>query len=259
MGQWTAYQRAADQRTDGATEAAADRRAMSTLLSLVTAIAVLTVVTGGTLIVVEDAFRETERGDAERAVALQASERLVAADGPVADSPNLLQSDGLDDLNESDLRGLGASDRFAMAVSVDGTRRADVGNPGTGHVIRRIVLVEHTQRVQRTPPVSAQEGHEVTLPVRTEQIGLALDPPNGTTVTAVRSDGRVVLENGSGLAGTHEFATAQYSTLHLTFDTEGPLRTGDVEVEYSATSREKAILAVTVDDATTASAEGEAA
>lgn len=243
-------------RADGTSRG---QRAMSTLLSLVTAVAVLTIVTGGTLVVVEDAFRDTERGDAERAVALQASERLVAADGPIAQRQNVLENDSLAVLNESDLRSLGASDRFAMAVTVDGTQRAAVGDPGPGHVIRRIVLVERTQRVQRTPTVSAQEGHEVTLPVRTEGVELTLDPPESTTVTAVRSDGGVVLQNESGLAGTHEIATARYSTLHLTFETEGAITTGDVEVEYSATSHEKAVLAVTVDDATVARTGGEAA
>lgn len=243
----------------GEGSAGGGRRAMSTLLSLVTAIAVLTVVVGGTLIVVEGAFRDAERGDAERAVALQASERLVAADGPVAERPNVLATDSLAALNASDLRDLGASDRFAMAVTVDGVDRATVGGPGPGHVIRRIVLVERSQRVQRSPPVAAQEGHEVTLPVRTEQFTIDLDPPEGTTVTAVRSGGRIVLENESGLAGSHQIATARYSTLHLAFETEGPLSTGDVELAYDATSREKAVLAVTVDDATTGSAGGEAA
>lgn len=234
-------------------------RATSTLLSLVTAIAVLTVVTGGTLIVVEDAFRDTERGDAERAVALQASERLVATDGPIAERPNVVNESRLEALNESDLRAVAASDRFRTAVSVDGVEQASVGDPGPGHVVRRIVLLEQTERVEREPPVTTQEGYEVTLPVRTDEIELTVDPPPETAVTTVRSDGRVVLQNESGLAGTHELRTARYDTLRLTFETTGPLDDGDVAVAYGATTRERAVLAVTVDDRQSTRAGGEAA
>lgn len=234
-------------------------RATSTLLSLVTAVAVLTIVVGGTLVVVEDAFRDRERGDAERAVALQASERLVAADGPIADRPNVVNQSALATLSAADLRTVGASDRFRMAVTVDGSRRATVGDPETGHVVRRIVLVERTERVERQPPLAAQEGYEVTLPVRTDSLELTLEPPAGTTVTTVRSEGRVVLHDESGLAGTHALETARYDTLRLTFETTGPLADGDVSVAYETTTREKALLAVTVDDARRSRTGGEAA
>lgn len=245
--------------SDGGDAGRASGRAMSTLLSLVTAVAVLTIVTGGTIIVVEDAFRDTDRGDGERAVALQASDRLVAPDGPLAERSNVILADELAELDESDLEALGGGGRFAMAVSVDGERHASVGELGTGHVIRRIVLLEERRAVDRTPTVAAQEGHEVTVPVRTADVDLELDPPPGTTVTAVRSDGHVVLQNASGLAGTHSIDTARYDTLALTFETEGPLSTGDVHVAYDATQREMAILAVTVDDETRAGPRGEAA
>lgn len=229
----------------------------STLLALVTAIAMLTVVTGGALVIAEDAFRETARGDAERAVALQASERLVAAGGPLAHRPNVVDAARLDELNASDLRALGATDRFAMAVTLDGRELASAGDPGDGHVIRRIVLVERRETVTRTPTVATQGGHEVTLPVRTDEVGLTIDPPSGTTVTTVRSDGRVLLYDESGLAGSHRVRTPRYETLRLTFEAEGPLGTGDVEVTYEATTRERAVLAVAVSDRQRATGGGE--
>lgn len=237
---------------------AASARGLSTLLSLVTAIAVLTVVTAGTLIVVEDAFRDTQRGDASRAVAIQVSDRLVAPDGPIADRPNVLDAEAVDALAEDDLEALDASDRFAVAVALDGERLASVGDPRAGHVVRRIVLVERSQRVTRTPPVSAGTGHEVTLPVRTDAVNLTLDPPAGTNVTTVRSDGRVVLHDPDGLEGTYRVRTARYDTLRFAFETDGgQLSTGDVAVAYESTSREKAILAVTVSDRTSARPGGE--
>lgn len=232
-------------------------RGMSTLLSLVTAITVLTIVLAGTLIVVEDAFRDTRRGDAQRAVAIQASDRLVSADGPSADRANVLNASALEDLDAADLRALGASDRFEVAVALDGDRIAAVGDPDGGHVVRRIVLVERSERVERTPDLDGAD--EATLPVRTDEIELELAPPPDTTVTEVRANGRVVLANQSGLAGSHDVETARYETLTLSFDANGSLSTGDVAVAYAATSRERAMLAVTVRDTTAAAAQGESA
>lgn len=239
-------------RPDGAGSA----RGLSTLLSLVTAVAVLTVVTAGALIVVEDAFRETQRGDGERAVAIQVSDRLVAPAGPIAERPNVLDAEALDALSADDLRALAAGERFEVAVALDGERRAAVGDPRTGHVVRRIVLVQRSERVERTPPVSTS-GSDVTLPVRTDAIEVTIDAPANTTVTTVRSDGRVVLHDPAGLNGTHSVETARYDTLRLAFEGEGPLETGDVEIAYESTSREKAVLAVTVDDTRSATWGGE--
>jgi hypothetical protein len=97
-------------------------RGLSTLLSLVAAITVVTIAFAGTMVIVEDAFRETRRGDAERAVAIQASDRLVAAGGSIGEAPNVVNVSELAALSAADLRQIGASDRFAMAVAVDGTR-----------------------------------------------------------------------------------------------------------------------------------------
>lgn len=221
-------------------------RGMSTLLSLVTAITVLTIVLSGTLIVVEDAFRESQRDDVERAVAIQTSDRLVSAGGPIADRSNVVNASALSGLDAAALRALGAGDRFEVAVALDGDRLVAVGEPAGGHVVRRIVLVERTERVTRTPTLGGAD--EATLPVRTDAVELTLTPPANTTVTAVGANGRVVLANPSGLAGTHTIETARYETLTLSFPANGTLDTGDVTVAYGATNRERAMLAVTVDD-----------
>lgn len=232
-------------------------RALSTLVSLVTAVAVLTVVTAGALIVVEDAFRETQRGDGERAVAIQISDRLVASAGPMAERPNVLDAAALDALSEADLRALGAGERFDVAVAVDGERRVAVGDPRSGHVVRRIVLIERSERVERAPPVSTRAGDDVTLPVRTDEIEVTIEPPANATVTTVRSDDRVVLHDPAGLNGTYSVETARYDTLRLAFEGDGALETGDVVIAYESTTREKAVVAVTVDDTRSATWGGE--
>lgn len=233
------------------------RRGTSTLLALATAITVLTIVLAGTLLVVEDAFRDTKRGDAERAVAVQASDRLVSADGPIADGPNVVNASELAALDAADLRAIGASDRFEVAVALDDERVAAAGDPDGGTVVRRIVLVEETERVERTPDLDGAD--EATLPVRTDELELSIAPPPNTTVTAVRANGRVVLANPGGLAGTHVVETARYETVTLAFEANGTLSTGDATVAYGATDRERAMLAVTVEDATVATARGASA
>lgn len=232
-----------------------DDRGLSTLLSLVAAITVVTITLAGTMVIVEDAFRDTRRGDAERVTAVQASDRLVAAGGPIAVSQNVVASDALDSLSAADLRQLGASDRFAMAIAVDGERIAAVGDPGSGHVVRRIALVQSSERVERTPVLVGVDP-DVTLPVRTDAIELTIDPPPNTTVTEVRSGDRVVLADGGGLDGSYDVQTSPYRTLSLAFETSGPLDTGDVAIAYESTNTERVILAVTVDDAERASGGG---
>lgn len=223
-------------------------RGLSTLLSLVAAITVVTIAFAGTMVIVEDAFRETRRGDAERAVAIQASDRLVAAGGSIGEAPNVVNVSELAALSAADLRQIGASDRFAMAVAVDGTRVASVGDPGEGHVVRRIALVQSSERAERTPTIVGGNDPSLTVPVRTETVELTIDPPVNTTVTEVRSDGRVVLADPAGLDGTYDVETSRFRTLAFEFETSGPLATGDVTVAYRSTERERVILAVTVDD-----------
>lgn len=231
------------------------RRGLSTLLSLVTAITVLTIVLAGTLVVVEDAFRETRRGDAERAVAIGASDRLVAADGPLADRANVLNASALAAVDGDDLRAVGATERFEVSVALDGERVAAAGDPVGGTVVRRIVLLEETERVERTPTLDGPD--EATLPVRTDELELTIAPPAGATVTAVRVNDRIALADPAGLAGTHAVETARYETVRLAFEATDSLSTGDVTVAYRATDRERALLAVTVQDRGTATNRGE--
>lgn len=230
-------------------------RGMSTILSLVAAITVVTITFAGTMVIVEDAFRDTRRGDAERATTIQASDRLVAAGGPIAVSQNVLDAGELDSLSPADLRAVGATDRFAMAVAVDGDRIAAVGDPDTGHVVRRIALVQSSERVERTPALVGTDPG-VTLPVRTDAVELTIAPPVNTMVTEVRSGDRVVLADGDGLDGTYSVETSPYRMLSLDFETTGPLETGDVGIAYQTTDSERVVLSVTVDDTERASGGG---
>ena len=234
-----------------------DDRGLSTLLALVAAITVVTITLGGTMVIVEDAFRETRRGDAERAVAIQASDRLVAAGGPIADRPNVVNATAVSTISSGELRRVGANDRFAMAVALDGERVAAVGDPEAGHVVRRIVVVQSDRRAVRTPTIAGGEAPELTVPVRTDAVELTISPPPATNVTEVRSGGRVVLADPGGLAGTYDVDTSPYRTLAFAFETTGPLATGDVEIAYQSTDRDRAILAVTVDDRASAGGGGE--
>lgn len=218
----------------------------STLLALVAALVVLTTVLTGVLVLVEDGFQDAQRDDGERAVAIAASERLVGADGPVASRPNVVERDALESLNESDFREIGAGDGYAMTVAVDGDEVAAIGDFDRGTTIRRVVSIEDHERVERSPRVATLDGHEVTVPVRTDSVDVTIEPSTTGNVTAVRINDRVVLHDEDGLTGTFDLDVSRYETVTLTFAVEGNLAEGDVTVGYRTTTRERAILEVTV-------------
>jgi hypothetical protein len=100
--------------------------------------------------------------------------------------------------------------------------------------------------VALTPRLAATSP-SFTLPRRTHAVDLAIRPPEGTTVTEVRADGRVVLRNGSGIAGDFSVRVSRFETVRFAFDADGPLPTGSVAVTYYPAETRKTVLAVTVD------------
>ncbi|MFC7081256.1 DUF7263 family protein [Halorussus caseinilyticus] len=58
----------------------------------------------------------------------------------------------------------------------------------------------------------------------------------------------MVLRNESGLRGTFAVELSRFETTTLTFETDGPLPAGSVEVTYYPAETTKAVLAVTVDE-----------
>jgi len=78
-------------------------------------------------------------------------------------------------------------------------------------------------------------------------VEIRLTPPTQSNVTVVKANEKVVLRNASGLRGTFTVELSRFETTTLTFETDGPLPTGSVELTNYPAETRKAVLAVTVD------------
>lgn len=219
-------------------------RAQSNLVAVSMALVILTAATTLGLALADAAFSGADRPADDRRVAVALSERLVAPDAPLTVRANVLNATAVDGLDaaavDSDYPVLG--DR-AFRIRLDDRTLAERGDPSRGYTMRRIVLVEERTAVSRTPPLA---GDATTLPRRTPEVVLDVDPPDGTTVRTVRADGRVVLHDPSGLEGTYAVDVSRFETVRLQFEADGPLPGGSVEVTYHPARSTKALLEVTV-------------
>ncbi|NEU57741.1 hypothetical protein [Halorussus sp. MSC15.2] len=223
------------------------RRAQMNLPALAVALLVVTAVAVVSFGMADRAYLSAERDADQRRVAVALSERLVASESRVTARPNVLDADAVSGLNASRLGTLfPVTDGYDVAVRLGDRTLASTGDPTGGTTIRRIVLVENRSSVSTTPDLSATDP-AVTLPRRSPRVELALTPPAGTDVRVVRANDRVVLRNASGLTGTFEVELSRFETTTLTFESDGPLPTGSVELTYSPAETGKTVLAVTVD------------
>lgn len=222
-------------------------RAQMNLPALAAALLVVTTVAVVSFGMADRAYLSAERDADERRVAVALSERLVEPESQVTARANVLDADEVSDLNASRLQTLfPVVEGDDVAVRLDDRTLAATGDTAGGTTIRRVVLVEQRESVTLTPSVSPVEP-KVTLPRRSPEVKIELTPPDGTTVTAVRANDRVVLRNASGLEGAFEVQLSRFETATLAFETDGPLPTGSVELTYMSTETRKAVLAVTVD------------
>lgn len=220
-------------------------RGQSNLLAVAVALLVVTTTAGLAFAFADDAFAGATR-DTDGARAAGVAERLVADRSPLTARQNVLDRGALDGLDADTLAGaFPALDGTDYRIRLGDRTLAARGDPGSGATVERVVLVQRRAERTVTPPL---ETNRVTLPRRTPTVGLTLDPPNGTTLTTVRANGRVVLHDPGGLAGTYDVAVGRYATTTLVFDADGPLREGAVTVTYRPAETTKALLEVTVDD-----------
>lgn len=219
-------------------------RAQSNLVAVAMALVTLTAATSLGLALADAAFSDADRPVEDRRVAVALSERLVAPDAPLTVRANVLNATAVAGLDAatvvSDYPVVG--DR-AFRVRLDDRTLAGRGDPSGGYTVRRIVLVQQRTAVSRTPSLADDA---TTLPRRTPEVHLDVDPPDGTTVRTVRADGRVVLHDPSGLEGEYTVDVSRLDTVRLEFEADGPLPGGSVEVTYYPARSTKALLEVTV-------------
>lgn len=221
-------------------------RAQTTLPGLGVAFLLLTAAVFVGLTAAQGSLGSADRAALDRQAAVGLSERLTAERAPLTARPNVLNGSRLGDLDADRLRAAyGLAPDAAVRVRLDGRTLVDAGDTRDGRTARRVVLVERQQRRTITPAFTGPR--RVTLPRRTDSVVVTLRPPAGTTVTAVRAGGRVVLREPGGLRGSYRVAVSPYETTTLRFETTGELDRGSVRVAYFPERTRPVTLEVTVD------------
>jgi len=218
-------------------------RAQTTLPAVAVALVLLTLVTALGLGMADSAIAGADRTPDERRVAAATAERLVAADGPVADRANVLNGSRVDAFDATTLRAaVPATAGDAVEVRLGGDTVASTGDAASGTTIRRLVLVERIDTRSIEP-----ESRRVTLPRRATSATVTFSPGNGTAVRTMRVNDQVRLHNDSGLRGTYRVDLTPYRTTRIAFQTPGGVRNGTVHVAYETPRTTKTTLSVTVD------------
>ena len=221
-------------------------RAQSSLPALAVALLVLTIVTGVSLGMASGAISGADREPGERRVAVSLAAGLVGGESPLTVRANALDESRIDGFDDAALEtAFPVTGDTAVRVSLGGQPLATTGSPTDGTTIKRLVVVEERTREAVEPALGWQRG--VTLPRRSDQATLTLQPPPGTTVETVRANDRIVLHDRTGLNGTNQIPLSRFETTTFYFEASGPLPPGSVRIEYDAIETRKETLAVTAD------------
>lgn len=216
-------------------------RAQANLPALVVALLLVGTTVGVALGLAAGAFATADTDPADARLATSLSERLVAADSGLTRRANVLSRHKVANASADGL----LSGDAAVRVRLDDRTVVSRGDPAGGATVRRIVLVASDERRRIEPALDGAD--EVTLPRRTANATLTLNPRPGVDITTVRANDRVVLHDPGGLNGTYDVALSRYDTVTLTFDATDNLQAGSVRVAYRAETTTKAVLVVTVD------------
>ncbi|AHG03050.1 hypothetical protein HALDL1_05195 [Halobacterium sp. DL1] len=215
-------------------------RAQANLPALVVALLLVTTSVGVTVGLAASAFAGADADPADARLAGSLSERLVAADGPLSVRANVLSRAAVENASSDSL-----PENASIRVRLGGDPILEQGDPDGGATMQRIVLVVDAERRTFEPALTGRDA--VTLPRRTSNATLTIDPRPGASVTAVRANDRVVLHDPGGLDGTYDIALARYDTVELSFDASRDLVAGSVTVTYRVETTTKAVLEVTAD------------
>jgi len=218
-------------------------RAQTTLPAVAVALVLLTLVTALALGLADSAIASVERTPDERRVAAATADRLVAADGPVADRANVLNGSRVDAFDGATLRNRTPTTAgYAVEVRLGGDAVATAGDVTRGTTIRRLVLVEQTDTRTVDP-----ESRQVTLPRRATSATVTFSPGGGAAVRTMRVNDQVRLHDDSGLRGAYEVDLTPYRTTRIEFQTPGQIGSDAVAITYETPRTTKTTLSVTVD------------
>lgn len=210
-------------------------RAQANLLSLAVALTALVSATTLGLVVADGALAGADRDPGERRAASATAERLVSAEATTV-RENVLDREAVDALSAGELAPP-VADR-AVRVRLGDETLFERGDP-TGTTVQRVVLV--AERTTRSRSIGVDDGHEHTLPRRTDRVELVFG--SESSVETVRVNGRIALHDPGGLSGRFVVEPSRYETATLGFAGG----TAQVGIESRPLRTEKATLRVTVD------------
>lgn len=219
-------------------------RAQTSLPALGIALVLLVTTSLFAVTVAAEQLETSRSGTLERQDAMGVADALIGADSEATVRANVLGRAALHSLSTATLEARYGLDPHAGVRIQLGTetvvRRGAVEG---GATIERIVLIE--DRSRRTIVPTFRQSRQVTLPRRTPNVTLRVRPDNATVET-VRVNGRIVLDNPTGLRGRFEVPTSRFETATIEFDGSGRLASGDVRVIYWPARTRKARLHVTI-------------
>jgi hypothetical protein len=221
-------------------------RGQANLVAVAVALVLLTSVLGASLAVAESVLvgAVAERDPVDRHAASTLASRVVD-DAPASYPRGVVPNRTLTGTRVESLAPV--VENASVTVELGGRTLFERGDPSGGTTVRRGVLVA-TPR-SRTATVDLATNDTLTLAHRTDRVTLVVDPGPDTVVHTVRVDDRIVLHNGTGLAGEATVNSSRYRETELTFETttSDARANGSVEVSYTSLTLQPATLTVTVD------------
>ena len=219
-------------------------RAQTSLPALGIALVLLVTTSVFAVTVAAEQLEAGRSGTLEREGAMALADALIGADSEVAVRANVLDRSALHLLSPATLEARYGLDPHAGVRLQLGTETVlRRGAVAAGTTIERIVLIE--DRSRRTIVPTFRQSGQVTLPRRTPNVTLRVRPDNATVET-IRVNGRIVLDNPTGLRGRFEVPTSRFETATVAFAGSGRLSSGDVRVTYWPARTRKSRLRVTI-------------
>lgn len=231
-------------RPSDRSDATTRSRGQANLAALGVALVLLTAVGGLGIALADGALASADREPLDRRGATTLADRLVAPDAPTTYRANVLREGRIRALTAADVEDLAPPVRGEpVRLRLDDETLLRRGDPTAGTTVRRIALVGN--RTAETRTVRLANASAVTLPRRTSEVRLRIDPAPGGTVETVRANDRVVLHDPAGIDGEATVGVSRYETVTLAFGVTGDPG-GEVTVTYYPTETTKSVLEVTV-------------
>lgn len=219
-------------------------RAQTSLPALGIALVLLVTTSVFAVTVATEQLETSRSGTLEREGAMAVADALTGADSGVTFRANVVDRAALRSLSAAALEArYGLDPRAGVRIRLGTETVLHLGAVDTGTTVERIVLIENRSR--RTIVPTFRRSRQVTLPRRTPNVTLRIRPDNATVET-VRVNGRIVLDNPTGLRGRFEVPISRFETATIGFAGVGRLSSGDVRVTYWPARTRKSRLRVTI-------------